>query len=134
MPVPKGNTLENFSGWQSTTGEDSTSTFTAPATDPAAACNAITPDTPDYWLFLDNTALTLNAVGQATFNLTGTPLNFSGTLKLLEDGTSGISGLTAAFSPATIVLSGGASASSALTLTGLPTTPGRNLPLHGSRQ
>ena len=128
VPVPKGNTLENFSGWQSTTGEDSTSTFTAPATDPAAACNAITPDTPDYWLFLDNTALTLNAVGQATFNLTGTPLNFSGTLKLLEDGTSGISGLTAAFSPATIVLSGGASASSALTLTGLPTTPAGTYP------
>jgi hypothetical protein len=128
VPVPKNDTGLTFSGWQSTTGQDMASTFSAPTTDPAAACNAITPDKPDYWLFIDNTALTLNPVGQATFNLTGTPLNFSGTLSLLEDGTSGISGLTAAFSPASIVLSSGNAASSALTFTGLTTTPAGTYP------
>jgi hypothetical protein len=128
VPVPKGDTLESFSGWQTTSGQDLTSTFTAPATDPTAACNAITPDIPDYWLFIDNTALTMNAAGQATFNLTGVPLNFSGTLSLLEDGTTAIAGLTAAFSPATIALSGGNSASSALTFSDLTTTSAGTYP------
>ncbi|HEY1677377.1 MAG TPA: choice-of-anchor D domain-containing protein [Candidatus Sulfotelmatobacter sp.] len=128
VPTPKNDSPLTFSGWQTTTGQDLNSTFSAPSTDPAAACNAITPDMPDYWLFIDNTALTMNPVGQATFNLTGTPLNFSGTLSLLEDGTSGISGLTAAFSPSTISLSGGNAASAALTLTALTTTPAGTYP------
>jgi hypothetical protein len=78
---------------------------------------------PDYWLNIDNTLVTTNPVGQAIFNLTATPLDFSGTLSLLLDGTQGITGLSSAFSPATIPLSGGNPGTSVLTVTALTTTP-----------
>jgi hypothetical protein len=129
LPAPAFNTLTDFSGWQSTTGQDLLSTWTAPKSDPASACNAIVPDTPDYWLDIDNTALTLNAVGQATFTLTSTPLNFSGTLSLLLDGLQTVTGMSSSFSPSTISLSGGVAATSALTITGSTKAPAGTYPV-----
>jgi len=129
VPTPNFNTLLDFTGWQATTAQDLLSTWAAPQSDPAAACNAIVPDTPDYWLDIDNTALTLNAVSQATFNLTSTPLNFSGTLSLLLDGLQGITGMSSAFSPTTISLAGGVAATSALTITGSTKAPAGTYPI-----
>jgi len=129
VPDPNLNTLLDFLGWQGTTLQDLLSTFSAPKSDPAAACDAILPDMPDYWLTSDNTALTLNPAGQATFNLTATPLNLSGTLSLLLDGTSNVPGLTYAFIPTTILLSGGNAGTSALTITAQSTTPAGTYPI-----
>jgi hypothetical protein len=123
VPVPAVDTLLNFAGWQSTTGQDAASTFSAPTGNPGSACSAIVPDMPDYWLNIDNTLLTTNPVGQAIFNLTATPLDFSGTLSLLLDGIQGITGMSSSFSPATIPLTGGNPGSSVLTITALTTTP-----------
>ncbi len=129
VPTPALNSLMDFSGWQSTTGQDLLSTWAASKSDPAAACNAIVPDMPDYWLNIDNTALTLNPLGQATFNLTSTPLNFSGTLSLLADGLQSITGMSSSFSPSTIALSGGVAATSALTITGSTKAPAGTYPV-----
>jgi hypothetical protein len=123
LPVPAVDTLLNFSGWQSATGQDAASTFSAPTGNPGSACSAILPDMPDYWLNIDNTLLTTNPVGQAIFNLTATPLDFSGTLSLLLDGIQGITGMSSSFSPTTIPLTGGNPGSSVLTITALTTTP-----------
>ena len=129
VPTPDYNTQLDFSGWKSSTGQDSSSSFSAPKSNPATACNAILPDMPDYWLDIDNTALTLNPIGQATFNLTATPLDFTGTLSLLLDGIQGVSGMSSAFSPTTIPLSGGVAGTSALTITGTTSAPAGTYPV-----
>jgi len=123
VPVPAVDTMLNFAGWQSTTGQDSASTFSAPSGNPGSVCSAIQPDMPDYWLNIDNTLVTTNPVGQAIFNLTATPLDFSGTLSLLLDGIQGITGMSSSFSPTTIPLTGGNAGTSVLTVTTLTTTP-----------
>jgi hypothetical protein len=128
VPLPL-DTMLTFAGWQSTTGQDAASTFSAPTGNPGSACSAIVPDMPDYWLNIDNTLLTTNPVGQAIFNLTATPLDFSGTLSLLVDGLQGITGMSSAFSPASISLSGGNAGTSVLTITALTTTPSGTYPV-----
>jgi hypothetical protein len=129
LPIPVFNTLTDLLGWQASTAQDLLSTWAAPKSDPASACNAIVPDMPDYWLDIDNTAVTLNAVGQATLNLTSTPLNFSGTLSLLADGLQSITGMSSSFSPTTISLSAGVAATSALTITGSTKAPAGTYPV-----
>jgi len=129
VPTPSFNTLLDFSGWKSTTGQDLLSTWVAPKSDPSTACTAIVPDMPDYWLNIDNTAVTLNAVGQATFNLTATPLDFTGTLSLLLDGIQSVKGMSSSFSPSTIALSGGIAGTSALTITGTTSAPAGTYPI-----
>jgi hypothetical protein len=129
VPTPAYDTQLDLSGWTSTTGQDSSSKFEAPKSNPASACNPIVPDMPDYWLSIDNTALTLNPIGQATFNLTATPLDFTGTLSLLLDGLQGLTGMSSSFSPTTIPLSGGVAGTSALTITGLTTAPAGTYPV-----
>jgi hypothetical protein len=129
VPAPNFNTLLDFLGWQAATLQDLLSTWSAPKSDPGAACNAILPDMPDYWLDIDNTTLTLNPVGQATFNLTATPLDFTGTLSLLLDGIKGVKGMSSAFSPTTIPLSGGVAGTSALTITATTATPAGTYPV-----
>jgi hypothetical protein len=129
VPVPAVDTFLNFAGWQTTTGQDASSTFSAPSGNPGAVCGTILPDAPDYWLNIDNILLTMNPVGQAVFNLTATPLSFSGTLSLLLDGTSGIAGLTSGFSPTTIPLSGGNAGTSVLTISDTTATPAGTYPV-----
>lgn len=129
VPEPDNATFLDFPGWQGSLDQDWSSKFSAPGSDPAAACNAILPDMPDYWLYIDNTALTMNALGEATFNLTGTPLDFSGTLSLMVDGLQGISGINSSFSPATILLSKGVQGSSALTISATTTAAAATYPI-----
>lgn len=106
VPVPKINTAESFSAWKTTTGQDSLSTFAAPATDPAAVCNAVLPDMTDYWLTLDKPALSLDPAGNTVVTASVTPLSFNGTVNLTLDGTSEVPGLSGSLGTPSINTSG----------------------------
>ncbi len=118
VATPKAGTQESFSGWKSTTGQDSSSSFKAPPSGFASACT-ITPPITDYWLTIDNALLTVKPGGKATYNLTVTPLKFTGTATLTVDGISAVKGLTSSFTTSSIKTSG----TSALTVTAGSTTP-----------
>jgi hypothetical protein len=120
VPTPKTNTKDDFSSWQSTTLADSNSNFKAPSGTPGAACN-LTPVGTDFWLTISSALLTVNPGSSATYTLTLTPLNFTGTVKLTLDGISEVKGLSATLSPASLTTSG----TSTLTVTaGTTTVPG----------
>jgi Abnormal spindle-like microcephaly-assoc'd, ASPM-SPD-2-Hydin len=105
VPVPVLSTVEDFAGWQLTTLQDLSSTFSAPSGSPQNAC-AVTADANDYWLVVDNASVTANPAGSAIFNLTVMPLaSFTGTVNFTLDGISEVRGLSAA-KPASIVTSG----------------------------
>ncbi len=112
VPSPKSGTTDNFSGWQSVSGEDSNSSFKAPSGNPGAACS-LTPKGTDFWLTIDNALLTVKPGGKATFNLALASLNFTGTANLILDGISEVKGLSATLSAGSIKTSG----SSVLTVT-----------------
>jgi hypothetical protein len=105
VPTPKSGTKDNFSGWQSLTLQDSSSSFKQPSGSPGAACN-LTPVGRDYWLTVNLASLTVNNGGTATYTLAVTPLNFTGTVNLTLDGVSEVKGLSASFSPSSISTSG----------------------------
>jgi hypothetical protein len=117
VPSPKDGTEDDFSGWQSVTGQDSSSSFKQPGGNPGASC-ALTPAGTDYWITVDNAALTVKPGKSATFNLTLTPLNFTGTVTLTLDGITEVKGLSATLSASSIVTSG----TSVLTVTAGTTT------------
>jgi len=112
VPTPKSGSKDDFSGWQSVTSADTNSSFKAPSGDPGAVCN-LSPGGIDYWLTVDQAAATVNAGGTATYNFTGTPLNFTRALKLTLDGVTEVNGLSATLSPSWVKGSGTA----ALTVT-----------------
>ncbi len=112
VPSPRSGTQESFSGWQSSTGEDSSSNFKAPASNVGAACSLTAAGT-DFWVTIDSTLLSVKPGGKATFNLALIPLNFTGTATLTLDGISEVKGLTATLSANSIKTSG----SSVLTVT-----------------
>ena len=121
MPTPKKNSKTNFSGWQGDTLTDATSSFKTPRSNTGAACN-LQPVGTDFWFMVDHSSLTASPGGAAaTYNLTLTPLNFNGTVKLTLDGISEVRGLSATLSANTLKISG----TSALTVTaGSNTAPG----------
>jgi hypothetical protein len=102
---PKAGALNDFSGWQSVTGQDSNSSFTVPSGNPGASCN-LTPVGTDYWITVDNAILSVNPGNSATFNLAVTPLNFAGTVTLTLDGITEVKGLSATLSTSSINTSG----------------------------
>ncbi len=106
VPVPKVNAALSFSAWKTTTGQDSLSTFAAPATDPATVCNSILPDMTDYWLTLDKPAPSLDPAGNTVVTTSVTSLSFSGTVNLTLDGTSEVAGLSGFFGTPSINTSG----------------------------
>jgi hypothetical protein len=118
VATPKAGTQDSFSGWKSATGQDSNSSFKAPSSGVGNACNLTAAGT-DFWLTIDNNALSVKPGGKATFNLAVTPLNFSGTANLTFDGVSEVKGLSATLSTSSIKTSG----SSVLTVTAGTTTP-----------
>jgi hypothetical protein len=105
VPSPKKNTKDDFSGWKGATLTDSNSSFKVPSGNPGAACN-LTPVGTDYWFTVDKPVLTVSPGGSATYNLTLTPLNFTGTVKLTLDGITEIKGLSASLSQTSIKASG----------------------------
>lgn len=117
LPTPKAGTKEDFSGWKSATSKDSTSSFKAPASGVGTACN-LTPVGKDFWITIDNALLTVKQGKSTTYNLTLTPLNFTGTVTLTLDGISEVKGLSATLSANSIKTSG----TSVLTVTASSTT------------
>jgi hypothetical protein len=118
VPTPKSGTKDDFSGWKSATLQESGSSFKAPSGNPGASCN-LTPVGTDYWVTIDNAILTVKPGKSATFNLTVTPLNFTGTATLTLDGVSEVKGLSATLSKSSIKTSG----TSVLTVTAGTNTP-----------
>ena len=84
LPTPKKNSKNDFPGWKGATLADSNSSFRAPSGNPGAACN-LTPVGTDYWFTVDKPVLTVSPGGTATYNLTLTPLNFTGALVTLME-------------------------------------------------
>jgi hypothetical protein len=117
VPSPRSGTEDDFSSWQSVTGQDSNSSFKQPSGNPGASCDLIPVGT-DFWITIDNAALTVKPGKSATFNLTLTPLNFTGTATLTLDGISEVKGLSATLSVSSIKTSG----TSVLTVTAGTTT------------
>ncbi len=105
VPTPKANTKDDFSGWQSATLADSNSSFEAPSGNPGAACN-LTPVGTDFWFTISSGLLTVSPGGSATYTLTLTPLNFTGTVNLTLDGISEVQGLSATLIPTSLTASG----------------------------
>ena len=128
IPEPNDGTVESFAGWQSTTGQDANSTFSAPAVDPPASC-VVSPDVPDYWFTVDNPSLTASAAGQATYNVTVSPLSWTGTVNLTVDGASEVTGLSASFGSSTLSISGGNSSTTTLAVSDTTSTPPGTYPI-----
>ena len=122
-PAPANNTLNDLSAWQGLTGQDISSTWSAPAGNLAASCT-FTPET-DFWLTVDVPNVIADASGTAVFNYTVTALNFSGTVTLATDGISEVSGLSGALSVTSVKSAG----TSALTLHVAAGTPPGNYPI-----
>jgi hypothetical protein len=103
--VPNGNSLtqENFSSWQTTTGQDLTSVFAQPSGNPAANCN-FAPDVVDYWFLVPVTSNTLTVThgNFAVWAASVFPLRFTGTVQLSYDGIQNIPGATASWSATSI--------------------------------
>lgn len=121
VPIPILGTMEGFSAWQSSTGQDLGSFFQAPAGNPGAACSSAV-DKSDYWLVVPymNASLTVSQQTSAVFNVTMVPLNFTGTAQLSYDGVQNIpGGATASWSPTSV----GPNQSANFTV-----TPGANTP------
>src|SRR5882672_1415322 len=91
VPIPKKGTKNDFTGWKAATLQDSSSSFKQPASGVGSACS-LTPVGTDFWLTVDNAALSVKQGKSATFNLTLTPLNFTSTANLTLDGISEVKG------------------------------------------
>jgi ribosomal protein L2 len=122
-PAPANNTLNDLSAWQGLTGQDISSTWSAPAGNLAATCT-FTPET-DFWLTVAAPNATTDASGTAVLNYTVTALNFNGTVTLATDGISEVSGLTGTLSVSSVKSAG----TSALTLHVAAGTPPGNYPI-----
>jgi hypothetical protein len=117
VPTPNANTKDDFSAWQSATLADSNSSFMIPPGNPGLTCS-LTPVGTDFWFTISSALLTVNPGGSATYNLTLTPLNFTGTVNLTLDGISEVKGLSATLSPSSLTTSG----TSVLTVTAATNT------------
>lgn len=118
IPTPKSGTSDDFSGWQGATGQDSSSSWKKPSSSVGNTCN-LTASGSDFWITADNALLTVKPKDSVTYNLTLTPLNFSGTVDLTLDGISEVKGLSATLSASSIKTSG----TSTLTVTAGSSTP-----------
>jgi hypothetical protein len=115
VPTPSDSTALSFSGWQSTTGQDLDSTFSAPEVNPAKACT-VAADAPDWWLTVTNLVntpqggtgtFTTDDAGNAVISAANVALGgWTGTVTFAVDGLSSIPGATVTFSPSTIAANG----------------------------
>jgi hypothetical protein len=94
VPVPNQGTVEDFAGWQSTTGQDTNSVWQQPTGNPGAACSSAV-DANDFWFIIPNESsiLTISPQTSAVFAATMVPLGtFNGTAQLSFDGVQNIPG------------------------------------------
>jgi hypothetical protein len=94
LPVPAHSTVYDFGGWQTQTGQDADSNWSAPGTSPPSCA---TVPSPDFWLTVDHGTQTMSAGGSATFNYTTTLLNSTEPVTLAVDGVTEVSGLSSAW-------------------------------------
>lgn len=119
VPEPRSGTLIDFSGWQSTTGQDTNSKWSSVASPSACQVSSA----PDFMLVPNNVSTWTVSNGTASGTLTTVAMgNMSGTVNLSTQGLSSIPGAKASFAPASI----GTSGSSVLTLTTSGNTPPGN--------
>lgn len=109
-PVPKGDSVTNFSGWKSMTEKDSNSNFAAPTSESPSTVCEVSPDAEDYWFVTIEASATVNPGSKATFNVSVIPLGFSGSVSLHAD-VSQLPNGGASFSPASISTSGSSTVS-----------------------
>jgi len=120
LPVPVPGTATDFSGWQTESGQDSSSTFMQPSQNYTAQCT-VTPDMPDLWPMMNTAGLVLDPSGQAVSVYTYEPLDgFDTTLNLTMDGITEIPGASATLTPTTIPNGSGSSTFSLSTTTAVP--------------
>lgn len=104
VPSPRAGSNDAFAGWQSLTGQDSSSTWAKPP-DPTASC-AVAVDSPDYWLIAATATLTVTRGKSVANTYQVVPLGiFNGKVTFSSD-AGGATGLTITFSPSTITTSG----------------------------
>jgi len=126
VPVPQQNTTEDFSGWQSTSGQDKQSSWKDPSGDPGSSCSA-TPDMADYWFVVlyNASPLTITRGSSGTFTATMVPLSWTGSAQLSYDGVQYISGASASWSQTSV----SPNESSTLTVNTKSTTPNGTYPI-----
>ncbi|HET6178180.1 MAG TPA: right-handed parallel beta-helix repeat-containing protein [Candidatus Sulfotelmatobacter sp.] len=107
VPVPAYYTPLDWAGWQALTGQDTHSTFAAPAVDPTIPCQ-VPPDAPDFWFVnFDNGALTVNAGESVAYTMILMPLgSFNGKTFLTSYGVSLIPGASQSWSQNSLTGSG----------------------------
>ncbi len=107
VPVPNYFTLLDWTNWLSVTGQDTHSTFAAPAVDPTIACQ-IAPDAADYWFVdFDNGALPVIAGNSAKYTLLLLPVGgFNGQTFFTSNGVSSIPGAALSWSAKSLTGSG----------------------------
>jgi hypothetical protein len=106
LPSPAANSVYDFTGWQTQTGQDGGSNWSAPPVSPPA-CSLV--PIPDFWLTVDNGALTVNAGRSATFHYTVTMLNSTAAVTLSVDGVGEVPGLSSSWSGNALTISSTAS-------------------------
>jgi hypothetical protein len=107
VPIPAYYTTIDWPHWLSLTGQDTHSTFAAPAGDPTIPCQ-VQPDFPDFWFVNPNTgALTVNAGSPAVFTMLLIPLGaFNGQTFFSSYGVSLIPGASLNWSQPSLTRSG----------------------------
>jgi hypothetical protein len=121
VPVPNNNTAADFASWQTTTGQDTQSSWAAASgSSPAAACSVPT-GAVDYWFVVPytQTSLTVSPGNSAVWTANVVPLGFTGTVALSHDGIENIPGATAGWSANSVGPNGVAN---------FTVTPGQNTP------
>jgi hypothetical protein len=94
-----------FSGWQSATGQDASSSWSKPSGEPSECSVA---SDPDYWIVASTPSQTISSSGTTTLGLE--LLSFgglSGTASLTFDGITEVAGLSASFSAKSIPVNNG---------------------------
>jgi hypothetical protein len=125
VPTPKAGTLLDFSGWKSTTAQDSSSSFQSPGSHALDKCQVVA-DNSDYWYLADLGSITVKAGSSGVFTITMMPLGgFTGTANLTSDGLQKITGATGTWSKTSITTSG----SVTFTVTSKTTTPKGTYPV-----
>lgn len=124
IPAPATGTMVDLHSWQTTTAQDSLSSWKSSSAPSQCVASA---SAPDYWLGSGSyNGVALDASGHAYFDVSAFGFGgISGNIALTSDGISEVPGLTASYSPASIPTNG----SSLLTVAASTTTATGTYPI-----
>jgi len=123
VPQPRAGTDVNLSGWQNTTGQDKSSSWSSMGE--PAACN-VAAQAQDFWIISGSYNGAAISDGQAIINIATYGFGgISGNVSLSLDGISSVPGLKASLSSGSVPTTGNA----VLTLTTSPSTPHGTYPI-----